>query len=380
MRVLHFLQPHGNQGGDPLAHVGELAMAQANSGHEVGIFCLDEGTGFVTTQFLARMNKSCSLGFKHIALDQHLAFSTITTSRQAVRFARDACKKFSLSPFILHGHGERGGELARHVQKQMWWKKTPSLCVYSAHGAPWHSDKTLLSFSSPRKQLWKYINGIIFESTHCQNNYIKCFGPPPAQKTRIIYEGLGEEEFAPRHIIDMASDFLFVGELTKNNGVDTLIKALARMKKNHITSALIVGSGPQEKELRAQVDRYGLSQKILFSPPLTAKAAFLKGSCLVLPSRDRNIPHVVMQAAAAGMPMILTNTGGLSEIIGDIKMPLIAADNTTALHEQMVAYLTSPQPFLERAQALQQRMANSFTLTRMNQETEQFYHNLMSEQ
>ena len=381
MRIHHFLHPHDAQGGAPLSHVSNLAKAQAQSGHEVGITLLDAGSRFINHELLARLGQFCSLGVNHLAIEQGNRFTRSWSARRAFRDAARLVRK--TRPDILHGHDLKGGHLACHVHKSIKTSKS----VYSPHGAPMCTDQTGADqkgtngnpwpFSTSQKRLWKHIDGLLFESAHCEKTYIQRFGPP-ACATRIIYDGLREEQFAPRQIIDLASDFLFMGELKPQQGINTLIKALARMKKHHTTSALIVGSGPEEKELRAQVDRYGLSHEIFFNAPLVTNTAFLKGGCLVLPSRDGAIPPALLPAAAAGMPMILTDMGGIKEVIGQVKMPLIPPNDTNALQEQLVAYLTNPNQFLGRAAVLKKRIAKYFTLERMNTEVEQFYQSLMT--
>ena len=373
MRIHHFLQPHSAHGGAPLIHVANLARAQANSGHEVAITLIDEGSRFINDDLTAKMEKYCSLGVTRLSIDQR---NRISLSWSAHLMFREAARLAQNSTFdILHGHGFRAGHLAHHVKKTITARETGPKIIYSPHGDPMRPAPADRPFATPEKHLWQEINGIIFESAHCEKTYIKQFGPPPCT-TRIIYDGLREEAFEPRQIIDLASDFLFLGELKPQQGINTLIKALARMKNNYTTSALIVGSGPEEKELRAQVNRYGLSHEIFFNAPLDTNTAFLKGGCLVLPSRDGAIPPALLPAAAAGMPMILTSTGGIREVVGKVKMPLIPPNDTNALQEQLTAYLTNPQLFLGRAAALKRRIAKYFTLERLNTEVEQLYMSL----
>ena len=373
MRIHHFLQPHGAQGGAPLSHVANLAKAQASSGHDVAITLIDEGTRFISADLIAKLERFCAHKVTLLPIDQRnrltLSWTGHLLLREAARFAQ------ATAPDILHGHGFKGGYLARHVQRSLKRQSSPRT-IYSPHGAPMRDDKTVWPFATPEENLWSHTNGLIFESAFCEKTYLKKHGPPPCS-TRIIYDGLSVDEFAPRQIIDLASDFLFIGELKQQQGINILIRALARMKNNHTTSALIVGSGPEEKELLAQVRRYGLSHEIFFNAPLRINTAFMKGGCLVLPSRDGAIPPTLLPAAAAGMPMILTNTGGIREIIGRVKMPLIAPNSTNELHEQLIAYLNNPQVFLGRAAALKRRVEKYFTLARMNEEVLQFYESTM---
>lgn len=380
MRVLHFLQPYENRGGDPLAHIFDLARAQAEAGYDVGIVCIGASTNSRTTHNPDRIEKFCQLGFLQLPKDRASAFSKFTTTlpayKEAVRFVQGLVADRSLDKLILHGHGESGGDLARHVQKTLPRRKARTICVYSPHGTVFQNNTTGWPFSSSQKKMWRHTHGIIFNSSAYQQDYTKQFGSPSCL-TNLIYDGLIEDEFAPRPILDMASDFLFVGEMSRHTGIELLINALARMKKDYRTGALIVGSGQHKNELRAQVDRYGLAHEIFFNAPLNARSAFLKGGCLILPTRITSIPYIALQAAAAGMPMILTNKEGIPELTGEIKMPLIQPDDAGALQEQLIAYLTNPQPFLARAAALKQRVALHFTMERMGEETEQFYLGLL---
>lgn len=374
MRVLHFLQSQKNKAGDPLAHVLDLAKAQADNGHAVGIVCLDESNGHAIREKLAKSETFCTLGILHLPIDPSHIFSKIKTTLPAYRSAAGFAQ--TLSPDLLHGHGINGGDLACTVKKALANKKIKTICVTNPHEGLLQTHTSLRPFRRPETLMKKQVNGIIFESAHCETLYTKRYGPPPVP-TRIIHDGLAKQEFAPRQIIDMASDFLFVGELAKDQGIDILVQALARMKKSHPTGALIAGSGPQEAALRTQVNRYGLSHEIFFNSSLDVRTAFLKGSCLVLPSKASSIPRIVLLAAAAGVPMILTNVGGIRECVGEVNMPLIPANDTGALAKQMIAYLENPQPFLARATALKQRVGKHFTLERLNDETEQFYQSLI---
>ena len=370
MRVLHFLKPHIDHGGAPLPHVFNLAKAQSAHGHDVGLVYLDEGAGVNITETLARAKGFCTLGIERLAIDPHNPLSVTGTTLAAYFEAGRLTQKQGVD--VLHGHGASGGNTARHIQRYMRHKKAGTVCVYSPHGDTVRPQKVSWPLSRPEKNMWPLTSGIIFESDYSHEKYIMQHGPAPCP-TQTIHDGLAEEEFAPRQIIDMATDFVFVGEMIEQQGIDILVKALARMKKSHTTDALLIGSGPSERELRAQVDRYGLTHKIFFNAPLDARTAFLKAGCLVLPAKDSSIPAIALQAGAAGVPMILTDVGGIREMIGNVKMPLIAPNDTRALQEQLVAYLTNPQLFLGRAAKLKTHINKTFSLARMYEETDQFY-------
>ena len=64
---------------------------------------------------------------------------------------------------------------------------------------------------------------------------------------------------------------------------------------------------------------------------MTAREAFRLGQMLVVPSRAESLPYVVLEAAAACVPMVATNVGGIPEIFGPFRRRLIACDSVPDL-------------------------------------------------
>ena len=61
----------------------------------------------------------------------------------------------------------------------------------------------------------------------------------------------------------------------------------------------------------------GLTGMVEFLPPMPARRAFALARRVVVPSRAESLPYLVLEAAAAGMPVIATRVGGIPEILGD---------------------------------------------------------------
>ena len=118
--------------------------------------------------------------------------------------------------------------------------------------------------------------------------------------------------------------------------------------------------------------KLSLGARVSFAGPLPARTAFARARCVVVPSRAESFPYIVLEAAAAHMPLIVTNVGGIPEIMGNIDMPLIPAGDVGALAAQLRTFLASPQPFLERAVALQRHVAARFTVENMTYEVVDF--------
>src|SRR5690606_33099426 len=112
-----------------------------------------------------------------------------------------------------------------------------------------------------------------------------------------------------------ATDVVYVGEFRHIKGADLLIDAMARLREGgrHLTLTL-AGDGEETEALKAQVQRLSLGESVRFIGHVKARHGFSKGRLLIVPSRGDSMPYVVIEAAAAGVPMIAANVGGIPEI------------------------------------------------------------------
>ncbi len=89
------------------------------------------------------------------------------------------------------------------------------------------------------------------------------------------------------------------------------------------------------------------------------------GRMLVLPSRAESLPYVVLEAAAASVPIIATRVGGIPEIFGPQAEHLIAPDNVDALVDAIGAALDGPTQVDRMAQLVKSRVHRVFSSTAM---------------
>jgi glycosyltransferase involved in cell wall biosynthesis len=83
---------------------------------------------------------------------------------------------------------------------------------------------------------------------------------------------------------------------------------------------------------------------------------------LVVPSRAESLPYVVLEAAAAGMPMIATHVGGIPDIFGPEAVHLIAPDNVGLLASAIGTALDAPAQGRRVAQLVRTRVRRDFSL------------------
>lgn len=364
-RILHCLRaPVGGL----FRHVHDLALGQAELGAEVGIVC-DSATGDAESDVaLSRLQDSCSLGVTRIPMARKPHLSDWLVYRRIAKIAR------TLEVDVLHGHGAKGGAYARLAGKKLRKKKNTKV-VYTPHGGVIHYSPSSLSgklYFNLERRLAPLTDGIIFESMYAGNRYAELVGPPKCP-ARVIYNGLQRHEFYESLLADDAVDFVFVGELRKLKGVDVFLEAMAQQQSVFPGRAIIVGSGPDEKYFKRLARRLGLARQVSFSGPQPARTAFVRARCVVVPSRAESLPYILLEAAAAQMPIIATKVGGIPEIMGDIPVPLVPPGDVDALAGQLRSFLSDPRPYLRRAAELQRRVADVFSADMMTREVVDFY-------
>ena len=121
------------------------------------------------------------------------------------------------------------------------------------------------------------------------------------------------------------------------------------------------GDGEELETLKAQVQRLGAGEAVRFIGHVKARYGFSKGSLLVVPSRGDSMPYVVIEAAAAGVPMIAANVGGIPEIFDIHTSALFAPGNVGAMADAIKQALDDPAATLERAKSLRERISTHFS-------------------
>jgi glycosyltransferase involved in cell wall biosynthesis len=364
-RILHCLRaPVGGL----FRHVHDLAIGQAELGAEVGIVCDTRPSGDELDVAMSRLKDNCALGVTRIPMTRNPGLNDWHVYRKIAKLGR------KLEIDVLHGHGAKGGAYARLAGRSLRKKKGTKV-VYTPHGGVLHYSPSTLSgklFLAAERKLAPMTDGFIFESMYAGNRYVELVGPP-ACPARVIYNGLHRHEFYESLLADDAADFVFVGELRKLKGVDVFLEALAAQQNIFPGRAIIVGSGPDEKHFRRLARKLGIANRVIFSGPQPARTAFVRARCVVVPSRAESAPYIVLEAAAAQMPMIVTNVGGIPELVGDIPMPLVPPGDVDALASQLRAFLADPKPFLRRAAELQKYVAAHYSVEAMTRDVVDFY-------
>jgi glycosyltransferase involved in cell wall biosynthesis len=204
-------------------------------------------------------------------------------------------------------------------------------------------------------------DAVIFESAYAAARYAAQVGKVNCA-IRTIPNGLRAADFEPPALTPTAADFLFVGELRHLKGIDVLLAAAARVYAVHPIRAVIVGDGPDAAACKAQVSKQGLDEVVTFVGALPVAEAFRLGRVLVVPSRTESFPYIVLEAAAAGLPVLATAVGGIPEIMAATDTRLIAPEDVAGLAQAMLDVLVEPEAARARAARLRESVARRLTV------------------
>ncbi len=161
----------------------------------------------------------------------------------------------------------------------------------------------------------------------------------PAEKARYVPNAVDVSGLVPDYT--PGDRFVFVGRLSEEKGLLTFVNAVAAAG----VSATIVGTGPQERELRALVESTGAD--VEFAGYQTGDALFnivRAAKALVLPSECyENAPVVLLEAYGVGTPVLGSNLGGIPELIQvGITGELATAGSVSSFAEQLSALAERP--------------------------------------
>ncbi len=224
------------------------------------------------------------------------------------------------------------------------------------------------------KVLSKLVGDSRFTVTVCDANVNYLMGsiePWARPRVRRLYNGIDLNDFAQRKGEGAEPLILGVGRLVEKKGFDTLLEALAILKKSgHTFRASIMGDGEERDQLEALRHRLGLEDTVELTGAVDQSSVreAMKGATLFsLPCRigtDGNrdaLPTVLLEALAVGLPIVSTTVTGIPEILdGGRCGKLLEPNDPRGLARAMAELLDNPPERMKIAQAGRKHVERHF--------------------
>ena len=367
-------------------------LAHERAGLDVEIFTLRPSTDSHYQDLIARVRGRVT----HLYLSPEGLTATTLTANHIWQVLRETA---AVVPGFWSALAEAGDEEARNVYeaavlaREVWRKNIDHLHATFAHD-PCTVARLAARFAGIPFSFTARAKDIFHESVHPDDlrrklrdaagvvtisgfhlDYLRRTYGPLAAHVQQIYNSLDLEEFPYRPPLDRPPVILAVGRLVEKKGFADLLDACALLAEQGRTfRCRIIGTGPLEGELRAQIERHGLQGRVELVGPLPQsevaremhQSAVLAMPCIVGADGDRDgLPNVIQEALALGTPVVSTDVTGIPEVVRDGETGLqVPQRDPPALAAALGRLLADPELRLRLASGARRLIEAEFDIRR----------------
>jgi glycosyltransferase involved in cell wall biosynthesis len=337
----------------------DLAIAHRKAGHESSIYALF-APGALAPEAEAA-------GVPVVPFHKKPGFSPKAIVQLAAGLRRDRIQVLHTHNSVVHHYGVLAGQLVR----------VPAI-VNTRHGVSLiHTrpiQETYFRSTIPLTHQFVFV---------CEDGrrVFEARGVPPNRST-VILNGIPLDKWE-NTVANPASRrpnirCITVGRMVEVKGFDVLIDAfsLVRDRVSHITLQL-VGDGPLARVLREKVRAAGLQAHVSFEGIVTQPGRLLaEADLFVLSSLSEGLPVVILEAMAAGLPVVSTRVGGVPEVLPPEAGWLCEPGHAESLASAILAAVNEPDLAAMGRAARRLAFAN-FGIARVQVEYERLFSGLI---
>jgi glycosyltransferase involved in cell wall biosynthesis len=340
----------------------DLVRQAAKSGERAQVLCVE------CPGELAGQVASCGGEFICLEKGPGLKLGTIAAAKRALR---------QLKPDVVHAH-----QVGALLYVGPAAKSLGVPVVHTEHGK---------HFGPNRRSRWigriagRYAAHFLAVSQDIAND-LQTFRIVPKRKIGVVANGINLDRFARkqgsvdlRNSLGIPADAPVVGTIGRLNEVkrqDLLLEAFAELRKRLPNACLLlVGDGPAMAQLRELANRLQLTPNVRFAgyqaKPEQCLAAM---DVFALTSRSEGMPLVVLEACAAGVPVVATQVGGLVEMITSGKNGLLVPfGNHASLVDSLHMVLSQPNLHERLRNGGRQWVESRYSVDRMAADYHRYY-------
>jgi glycosyltransferase involved in cell wall biosynthesis len=198
----------------------------------------------------------------------------------------------------------------------------------------------------------------------------------PAQKMRYLPNYMDASKIQPHY--ESGDYFLYLGRLSEEKGILTLIEAMKNLKEGKL---IVAGTGPLETQIKEDVMASGLKNVDLvgFKTGAELEKLIAEAQFVVVPSICyENCPYSILEAYAFGKPVIGANIGGIPELITSGETGFFfESGNSVELAEKITQMLNHKEFLCEMGKAARLRVETNHGKEQHFQELEKIYQELL---
>ena len=364
-RVVQLYQPTGGGVG---RHVRDLAECLSERGQQIVLVGPSPPDG------MARL----PAGVSHVPLDLGRAVSPAADLAAVGRLSGILRR---LKPDLIHAHSSKAGAVGRVARLAR-----PAMpVVYTPHGyafAGWFSSAgERLAYREIERTLAPLASRVVCV---CEAEARLGRSVGFSKRIRVVYNGIAPVAPGPAdpRMLELARSGPVVCVLTQlrpGKGIETLIDATpALVARGHELQVAIWGEGPELEMLAARARQVGVAESVHFLGRSSDPLAALRGAdVFVHPSLAESFPYVILEAMAAGAPIVASDVGGIGEALRDGESGLLVAPGSVrALAAAVGKLLEDPGRREAMGSAAGQRVQRLFTREAMIDRLIGVYHEI----
>jgi len=242
---------------------------------------------------------------------------------------------------VVHAHAAKAGLLSRLAARLVG---RSSSCIFTPHGwSFWAFDGVRRNaYLSIERHAARWCRTIIAVSRF-ERDVGRAAGIGPPERYRVIANGIDIERFAlaPEPV---PGRVIMVARFVSQKDHVAAVRAMALLRRTQPGATLqLVGEGPLRGDVEQLVDSLGLHDRVSFLgeredvPELLAQA-----SCCLLSTHYEGCSLAVLEAMAAGLPVVATRVGGMAEIVSEGATGLLVDPAPAAIAHALDALIADP--------------------------------------
>jgi glycosyltransferase involved in cell wall biosynthesis len=337
--------------GGPSLHVSYLTRELDRRGYETTLVAGRVGEAEGSMSYVAE-----ELGVSPLYIPELQRAISPAPDLGAVRALRSLIKK--LRPHVIHTHTAKAGAVGR-AAAMVSGRDRPKVVVHTFHGhvlRGYFDPAVTEVFRQLERGLARVTDALVAVSPQVRDDLVR-LGVAPANRIAVIRLGLDLERRTAaspdarrrlREQLGIPEDRFVVGwlgRMTEIKRTDDLIRSLASLRaRGADVDLLLVGDGPLRPALTALAEQLGVLDHTHFAGYRSdVGEIYAAVDAFALTSANEGTPATIIEAQAAGLPVVATDVGGVADIVRDGESGILtAAGDVEAIADGIARFLEDP--------------------------------------
>src|SRR5581483_557945 len=293
-------------------------------------------------------------------------------------------------PDILHTHTAKAGAVGR-IAALLAGPARPKVVVHTFHGhvlRGYFGTAKTEAFRRLEQTLARSSDALIAVSPEVRDDLVR-LGVAPASKIAVVRLGLDlearvaapaaarDELRAELGVRDGGFLVAWLGRMTEIKRIDLLLQAVARLDGG--TELLLAGDGPLRPRMEQLAVELGISERVHFAGFRShVGAVYAAADALALTSANEGTPVSVIEALAAGKPVVSTDVGGVRDVVADGKTGyLVPAGDVDGVADRLRGLAEDADLRRELGAAGRERVLPRYAVPRLVDDIDRLYRTLL---